>query len=355
MERKFIKGNEAIAEAAVRAGCRFFAGYPITPQNEIPEYMSRRLREVGGQFVQGESEVASVNMVYGAAAVGVKAMTSSSSPGISLKTEGISSLAAAELPAVIVNVMRGGPGVGSIQAAQMDYHQSTRAAGHGGHRLLVYAPSTVQETVDLTVRAFDKAEEYKTPVMVCTDGCIGAMMEPVVLPELRPVERMHTGDTFAGRIFNPKRLHITTLIVPDEKQEEFNRLLAEKYERWKDRETMVEEYLLEDAEVVITAYGVVARIAKDAVHMLRSDGIKAGLLRPVTLFPFPYASFDRLDYSRLKGVICAEMSIPPQFVEDVQLGVARRTGITSVLHSGGMIHTPDEIYEAAKSLAEKGA
>lgn len=354
MEKVFMKGNEAIAEAAVRAGCRFFAGYPITPQNEVPEYMSRRLKEVGGRFVQGESEVASVNMVYGAAAVGTKAMTSSSSPGISLKSEGISSLAAAELPAVIVNVMRGGPGVGSIQAAQMDYFQSTRAAGHGGHRLLVYAPSTVQETVDLMVKAFDKAEEYKTPVMVCTDGCIGAMMEPVALPEMREVQPMKVDDTFARTVFNPKHMHITTLIVPDEKQEEFNKLLAAKYDGWRKTETMVEEYRTEDAEVIIAAYGVVARIAKDAVKQLRQRGIKAGLIRPITLFPFPYDSFEKLDYSKLKGIVCAEMSIPAQFVEDVGIGVARRTAITSVLHSGGMIHSPDEIIEAAEAMLGKG-
>lgn len=354
MERKFIKGNEAIAEAAVRAGCRFFAGYPITPQNEIPEYMSRRLREVGGQFVQGESEVASINMIYGAAAVGTKAMTSSSSPGISLKTEGISSLAAAELPAVIVNVMRGGPGVGSIQAAQMDYFQSTRAAGHGGHRLLVYAPSTVQETVDIMVKAFDKAEEYKTPVLVCTDGCVGAMMEPVILPEMREVKPMNVRDTFAGKIFNPNHLHITTLIVPDEKQEEFNKLLAGKYDVWREKESMAEEYLLDDAEIIVTAYGVVARIARDAVDMLRSTGVKAGLIRPITLFPFPCNVFEKIDYSKIKGVVCAEMSIPAQYMEDVQIAVARRAEITPVLHAGGVIHTPDEIFEAAKEIMERG-
>ena len=350
----FVKGNEAIAEAAVRAGCRFFAGYPITPQNEVPEYMSRRLAEVGGHFVQGESEVASINMVYGAASVGTKAMTSSSSPGISLKSEGISSLAAAELPAVIINVMRGGPGVGSIQAAQMDYFQSTRAVGHGGHRLLVYAPSTVQETVDCVVKAFDKAEEYKTPVMVCADGCIGAMMEPVVFPEMREVKPMKVDNTFARTIFNPNHKHITTLIVPDSKQEEFNRILEKKYDTWREKEVMVEEYLLEDAEVLVTAYGTIARVAKDAVKQLRTKGVKAGLIRPITLFPFPYYSFEKINYKRLKGIVNAEMSIPPQFLEDVSIGVARRAEITSVLHTAGIIHSPDEIIQAVNAVMKKG-
>lgn len=354
MEKKFMKGNEAIAEAAIRAGCRFFAGYPITPQNEIPEYMSRRLREVGGHFVQGESEVASVNMVYGAASVGTKAMTSSSSPGISLKAEGISSLAAGELPSVIVNVTRGGPGLGSIQAAQMDYLQSTKASGHGGHRLLVYAPSTVQETIDLTVKAFDKAEEYAGPTMVCVDGCIGAMMEPVTLPEMREVKPMKI-DTFASTIFNPRHLHVTTMIVPDEKQEQFSKRLAAKYESWVGTEEMVEEFLLEDAEIVVVAYGVIARIAKDAVKELRAQGIKVGLIRPITLFPFPYKSFDKINYDRLKGILCAEMSIPCQLIEDVQLGVARRAEITTLLHAGGIIHTTEEFLEAITGLAKKGA
>ena len=354
MEKRFMKGNEAIAEAAVRAGCRFFAGYPITPQNDIPEYLSRRLREVGGHFVQGESEVASINMIYGAAAVGTKAMTSSSSPGISLKAEGISSLAAGELPAVIINVTRGGPGLGSIQAAQMDYLQSTKASGHGGHRMLVYAPSTVQESIDLVVKAFDKAEEYAGPMMVCIDGCIGAMMEPVVLPELREVKRMKI-DTFASTVFNPRHLHITTMIVPYEKQEQFCKLLAAKYEGWVKTEEMVEEYMIEDAEILIVAYGVIARIAIAAVDEMRAQGVKVGLIRPITLYPFPYKSFDKINYDKLKGVLCAEMSIPCQLIEDVQIGIARRAEIFTLLHAGGIIHCQEEFVEAINNIAKKGA
>jgi 2-oxoglutarate/2-oxoacid ferredoxin oxidoreductase subunit alpha len=352
MERKFMKGNEAIAEAAVRAGCRFFAGYPITPQNEIPEYMSRRLREVGGHFVQGESEVASINMVYGAAAVGFKAMTSSSGPGISLKTEGISSLAGGELPAVVVNVTRGGPGLGSIQAAQMDYLLCTKAPGHGGHRMLVYAPSTIQEAIDLTCKAFDKAEQYKAPMMVCVDGCIGAMMEPVTLPEMRPVVPMEI-KTFSGTVFNPRHLHVTTLILPYEKQEEFNTILAKMYEGWLATEEMVEEYLIGDAEVLVVAYGVCARIAKEAIQELRSEGIKAGMIRPITLYPFPYASFNKIDYIRLKGILCVEMAIPCQLIEDVQMGVAHRAKISTLLHAGGIVHTPEEVMQAIKTIVER--
>jgi len=352
MEKVFMKGNEAIAEAAVRAGCRFFAGYPITPQNEIPEYMSRRLPEVNGHFVQGESEVASINMVIGAAAAGTKALTSSSSPGISLKTEGISSLAGMELPAVIINVTRGGPGVGSIQAAQMDYFQSTKAPGHGGLRMLVYAPSTVQEAVDLVVKAFDKAEEYQGPMMVCADGCIGAMMEPVVLPPMKEVKRMEY-NFFTKKVWPEDRMIVTSIINPEEKQEEYNKLKADLYEKWDKTETMVEEYLTEDADIILTAYGTSARIAKTAIKNLREKGIKVGLIRPITISPFPYDSFDKLDYNKVKEIMCVEMSIPCQMVEDVRIGVARRANITTLNHSAGVIFTADEIEEAVCKLIGK--
>ncbi len=352
MKKTFMKGTEAVAEASVRAGCRFFAGYPITPQNELPEYMARRLPEVEGIFLQGESEVASINMVYGAAAVGTKAMTSSSGPGISLKAEGISSLAAGELPAVIINVARGGPGLGSIQAAQMDYLQSTKASGHGGHRLLVYAPGTVQEAVDLTVKAFDKAEEYKGPCMVYMDGAIGAMMEPVSLPEMREVKEMKI-DTFASTVFNPRHLHITTMLDPFTKQEEFNGILAAKYEKWQQTETMAEEYEIEDAEIVVVAYGTTARIAKDAIKYMRNKGVKVGMIRPLTLYPFPYESFEKLNYAKLKGILIGEMSIPCQIIEDVQVGVARRAKIETLLHAGGVIPNPVEFIKAIEKMAGK--
>lgn len=353
MERKFMKGNEAIAEAAVRAGCRFFAGYPITPQNEIPEYLARRLPEVDGVFVQGESEVAAISMVFGAASVGTKAMTSSSGPGISLKTEGISALAAAEIPAVIVNMMRGGPGVGSIQAAQMDFFQATRAMGHGGHRLLVYAPYSVQEAVDLTYKAFNKAEEYRTPVLLCPDGCIGSMMEPVVLPEKQPKRKMEI-DTMATDLINPKRKVVTTMLLPEETQEKFNKRKNAIYEKWIECEEMVEEYLIEDAEVVIVAYGTTARVAKEAINNLRAEGVKVGMIRPITLFPFPYNSFEKLDYSKLKGVLCAEMSIPCQLIDDVKIGVGRRANISLLNHAGGIIINDEEVYQSVMDIVKGG-
>ena len=352
MERVFLKGNEAIAEAAVRAGCRFFAGYPITPQNEIPEYMSRRLPEVGGNFVQGESEVASINMVIGAAAAGTKALTSSSSPGISLKTEGISSLAGLELPAVIINVTRGGPGVGSIQAAQMDYFQATKACGHGGFRMLVYAPSTVQEEVDLVVTAFDKAEEYQAPMLVCADGCIGAMMEPVVLPPMREVKPMQY-HFYTKEIWPEDRMIVTSILSPEENQEKYNMLKAKMYEHWDETECRVEEYMTENAEVILTAYGTSARIAKTAIGNLRRQGYKIGMIRPITISPFPYGSFDKLNYEKVKKVLCVEMSIPAQMVEDVRLAVARRAEVTTLLHSAGIIFTSDELEDAVKNLYGK--
>ncbi|MBQ2147593.1 MAG: 3-methyl-2-oxobutanoate dehydrogenase subunit VorB [Firmicutes bacterium] len=350
MAKQFMKGTEAIAEAAVRGGCRFFAGYPITPQNEIPEYMSRRLPEVGGVFVQGESEVSSVSMLFGAAAVGTRCMTSSSSPGMSLKSEGVSALAAGQLPAVIVNVSRGGPGVGSIQAAQMDYFQVTRAMGHGGHRLIVYAPSTVQEAVDLTYKAFEKADEYQAPMLVCPDGSIGAMMEAVELPPFRDAERKRL-TTYASQCINPDKLIISTFHYTAEHSEGFNRLLEEMYEGWKQNEVMVEEYETEDAEVVVCAYGIVGRVAKDAVKQLRAEGIKAGLIRPITLFPFCTKSFEKLDYGKLKGILVAELSIPAQMIEDVELATKGRVPLESLTHSGGRFIITEEVYDRLKAMA----
>ena len=351
MEKVFMKGNEAMAEAAVRAGCRFYAGYPITPQNEIPEYMSWRLPQVGGSFVQGESEIASVNMVYGAASVGVLAMTSSSSPGISLKSEGISYLAGAELPAVIINVTRGGPGLGSIQAAQMDYLQATKASGHGGFHTLVYAPSTIQETCDLLGVAFEKTVEYQCPVLICVDGCIGSMMAPVELPEMKEVKPLDLHFTASGYI-NPDRRIVTSLISGEERQEDFNRKLAAMYEGWKRDEVRSETYLTEDAEYVLVAYGVSARVARTAVDELRAEGIRAGLIRPITIYPFPYEEFEKLDYGTVRQIVSVELSIPAQMVDDISLGVARRAPISSVTHAGGVLMTADEVVAAVEKLAK---
>ena len=349
-----MKGNEAIAEAAVRAGCRFFAGYPITPQNEIPEYFSKRLPEVGGAFVQGESELAAINMVIGASFGGTRAMTSSSGPGLSLKSEGLSTLAAAGLPAVIVNVMRGGPGTGSISGAQMDYLQATRGGGHGGFKLLVYAPATVQEAVDLVYEAFDKSWEYMTPCLVIADGCIGSIMEPVELPPLKDWERkefpLYTTQFFTD---NPKRRMCATMIVNEAEQEKWNKVQAARYQRIMDNEVKVEEYMVEDAEYVIVAYGTSSRVAKSAIKMLREKGIKVGLIRPIVVSPFPYESLKKLDPNQVKEVLSLELSIPAQLVLDVQLGLEGKIPVSTYGRSAGMIFTAEEVAEEVEKLVAK--
>lgn len=358
MARVFMKGCEAIAEAAVRAGCRFFAGYPITPQNEIPEYFSRRMPEVGGKFVQGESEVASINMVYGAGAAGTRAMTSSSSCGIALKSEGISYCASARIPIVYCNVQRGGPGVGAIQPAQMDYMQATRASGNGGFKMMVFAPSTVQEAVDFTYKAFDYADRDRNPVLILADGVIGTMMEPVVLPEMKSDEEI-------AKIKESKKSWTCTghkldyahraWIQPGQwqtvEQQRWNQDAADLYESWK-KEAQAECYKVEDAEVLLTAYGISGRIAASAVDLLREQGIKAGLIRPITVSPFPYEAYNKVDYSKLKGVVSIEMSIPAQFVEDVKIAVNDRAKITTCLCSGGNIMSREAVIEAAKKVME---
>ncbi len=356
MERKFVKGCEAIAEAAVRAGCRFFAGYPITPQNDIPEYMSRRLPEVGGNFVQGESEVASINMVYGAASTGTRCMTSSSSCGMSLKSEGISYLAGANLPAVICSVQRGGPGVGVIQPSQQDYFQATKAHGNGGFRLLVYAPGDLQEAVDLTYLAFEKADEYLAPVMILADGITGTMMEPVTYPEMITQERLaEIKENKASWAANGRKGGTPHRIDSGHRpyQEQFNIANEAKYEKWKQCEVKVEEYRMEDADIVIAAYGISARIALTAIDKLREEGYKVGMIRPITLFPFPYANFRALDPEKVKFILDVEMSIPPQFIEDVQYGVLDRIPVERCLRSGGEIMRWEDIADKIRQLAGK--
>ncbi len=358
MARVFMKGCEAIAESAVRAGCRFFAGYPITPQNEIPEYFARRLPEVGGTFVQGESEVASVNMVYGAASAGIRSMTSSSSPGIALKSEGISYCASARIPMVYCNVSRGGPGVGSIQPAQMDYFQATKASGNGGFRMRVFAPATVQEAVDMVYAAFDYADKERNPVLILADGVIGTMMEPVTLPEMKSDEEVaaireskkswacigHKLDYAHRAWIEPG--HWSTAVM-----QQANEDAAALYESW-DKEAEAELYMADDAEVLIASYGISARIAKSAVNVMRAEGKKVGLIRAVTVSPFPYAAFDGLNYPALKGIVDVEMSIPAQFVEDVKVGVKDRCPISTCLCSGGNIMSREKIIDAVNSVLE---
>lgn len=353
MERKFMKGCEAIAEAALRAGCRFYAGYPITPQNEIPEYMARKMPELGGCFVQGESEIASINMVYGASATGTLAMSSSSSPGISLKSEGMSYLATARLPAVIISVMRGGPGVGSIQPAQQDYFQATKASGNGGFRTITLAPSTLQEAVDLTYMAFELAQRDRNPVIVLPDGFIGAIMEPVTLPPYKEVPvRPGWCATGCGERNVPNLIMGGSVTAEDQYSK--NIKANEVYEQWEKNDVMVEEYMVDDAEYVIAAYGTAGRIGRTCVDQLRAAGIKAGLIRPITVSPYPYESFRRLDTKRVKAVIDVEMSIPAQMFFDVRLGVPDEIPVETVLTSGGILIKCSDVVNKVMVMAKEG-
>ena len=347
MAKVLMKGNEAIGAAAIKAGCKYFFGYPITPQNEIPEYMSRELPKVGGVFLQAESEVAAINMVYGAAGCGVRVMTSSSSPGIALKQEGISYIAGAELPCVIVNISRGGPGLGSIQPAQSDYYQSTRGGGNGDYFHPVYAPASIQETVDLMQEAFDVADKYRTPVMVLGDGMIGQMMEPVEFFEREPltVEKPWATNGTKGK---RKPNIINSLFIDPQALEDHNHRLEEKFELMKKNEMRVETFNLEEAEVVCVAYGTTARIVKNAIENCKKEGIEVGLIRPITLWPFPESAFDEIS-DKTKVFMSVEMSMG-QMIDDVKIAVAGRRPVEFYGRSGGMIPTPQGVVEKIKSI-----
>ena len=350
MAKELWKGNEAIAEAAIRAGCDCFFGYPITPQSEVPEYMSSHLPKAGGVFVQSESEVAAINMVYGAAGAGMRAMTSSSSPGISLKQEGVSYMAACQLPAVIVNVMRGGPGLGSIQPAQGDYFQATRGGGNGDYRTVVLAPSNVQETADFVQEAFDIADQYRTPVVVLADGLIGQMMEPI---EWRPVPRRQLPPkdwAACGKKGRSRTNVINSLFLNPEECDALNRRLTAKYADIEKNEVRWDTAFCEDAEVLITAYGTPARIALTALELLREEGVKAGLFRPVTLWPFPERALRNLaDEAHVKAILDVEMSSTGQMLDDVRLAVEGRKPVRYLGRAGGLLPTVEEIIESAKT------
>ncbi len=338
MSKVFISGNHTFAEAAIRAGCHCYFGYPITPQNELGEYMAANLRKAGGVFVQSESETAAINMVIGAAATGVRVMTSSSSPGISLKQEGMSFLAGFELPAVVVNVMRGGPGLGNIAPAQGDYFQATRGGGHGDYRHPVFAPDSVQEIADLTYHAFDVADRYRTPVMLLGDGMMGQMKEPVVFPD--KIENIPEKKwALTGMGDGPSR-YMASLILDPNEMERHNWKLYRKYQQIEENEIMYEEYMLDDAEVAVIAYGTTARIAKGALNRVRKEGLKVGLLRPISLWPFPTEAVKNLA-RRVKNIIVYEMSTG-QMVEDVRLAVEGEANITFHGRPGGVIPTPAE-------------
>lgn len=347
VEKLFMKGNEVIAEAAIRAGCRFYAGYPITPQNEIPEYMSRRMCEVGGIFIQAESELAAINMVYGASACGARAMTSSSSPGISLKQEGISYLAGSELPAVIINMQRGGPGLGNISASQGDYFQAVKGGGHGDYKLLVYAPYNLQELWELTMLSFDKADEYRNPTMILADGILGQMMEPFyptpyVKPDLPEKGWVLTG--CKGREPNV----IKSLYMGDGELEYRNGLLQDKYRKMKEREVRFEAIKTDDAELVVVAFGVAARIALSGIRKLRNEGLKVGLFRPITLFPFPEKQLHDLAGNGRK-FLTIELNAG-QMVEDVRLSINGKSKVHFYGRPGGAIMMPEEVQEEIQKV-----
>lgn len=347
MAKELWKGNEAVAEAAVRAGCRYFFGYPITPQNEIPEYLSKRLPEMGGCFLQAESEIAAINMVYGAAGSGARVMTSSSSPGISLKQEGITYLAGAELPAVIVNMMRGGPGLGNIAPSQADYFQATRGGGNGDYRTLTLAPATIQEAADLTQLAFDLADQYRNPVLVLADGMIGQMMEAVEwhTPEKRdlPPKDWSTGGTGEKREHNI----INSIYLDAEQCTAHNKRLAAKYARIEENEIRFELFNADGAEVLFAAYGTTSRLARAAIEVLKKENVKAGLFRPITLWPYPYkALHEAAAQASVKAVVTVELSAG-QMIDDVRIALNGVKPVSFCGTGGGVIPTPRELADAA--------
>ncbi len=349
MAKVLMKGNEAIGAAAINAGCKYFFGYPITPQNELPEYMSKEMPNNDGVFLQAESEVAAINMVYGAAGAGARVMTSSSSPGIALKQEGITYIAGAELPCVIVNIVRGGPGLGGIQPAQSDYNQVTRGGGNGDYKLLCYAPANLQEMVDLIQESFDAADYYRNPVMVVGDGMIGQMMEPI---EFKKVESTRTlpeknwATTGTGGTRKPNI--INSLALDPQELEYHNHKLQRKYAEMKEKEVRFENYNMENAEVVIVAYGTTSRIAKNAIKALKEEGINVGLIRPITLWPYPEKAFDEIP-ADCKSVLTVEMS-EGQMIDDVRLSVNGKFPVDFYGRSGGMIPTPEAIADKVKEI-----
>ena len=355
MALTLMKGSEAIAEAAIRAGARFFFGYPITPQTEIPEYMSARMPEVGGCFLQAESEVAAINMVYGAASTGERVITSSSSPGVSLKQEGISYCAGAQLPCVILNVMRGGPGLGSIQASQGDYNQAVKGGGNGDYHLITYAPSSIQEAIDIFSFAFDKAEKYRVPVLFLADGIMAQMMEPVEMPEMVDFKVDPEKKPWAATGWKPgddpaKRAVINSLYINTEELTVHNNNLQATYREIEKNEVMYEAYMCEDADYVITAFGTVARIAKSAINELREQGIKVGLFRPITVWPFPYAQLAEAS-KNAKALLDVEAN-EGQMLQDVKLAINGAKPVEYFGHCGSLMPTTDEIVAKILEMKE---
>ena len=345
MAKQLLKGNEAIAEAAVRAGCRFYAGYPITPQSEILEYLSWRLPEVGGVFVQSESELAGISMVYGAAATGFRTFTSSSGPGYSLLQEGISYIASAELPCLIVDVMRYGSGLGDIYVGQSDYWQAVKNGGHGDYRTIVYAPASVQEAADLVILGFDKAEMYRNPVTILSDASISQMMEPVELPELKE----HNPDKFDWALKGKGEGEFKTITSVMYFQENYDEYISSKYKKIEENEQLWEEFETEDAEIVLVSYGISSRICEEAVVMARQNGLKVGLIRPISLYPFPVKAFKKLN--NVRAYISVEMTALAQMTEDVALACKMKSPVYS-LCGGMVIYEASDIYAKIKEVID---
>lgn len=347
-EKVLMKGNEAIAEAAIQAGCRHYFGYPITPQTEVAAYMAKRMPKIGGVFLQAESEIAAINMVYGVSAAGKRVMTSSSSPGISLKGEGLSYLAGSDLPALVVNVQRGGPGLGGIQPSQSDYFQATRGGGHGDFHMIVLAPASVQEMASLTVKGFDLADQYRMTSMILADGTIGQMMEPVSL-EVGEQTAYEKPWALTGTKMERKRNVVTSLYLQPEELEKLN---LERYERYRvieESETMFERFMMDDAEICVVAYGIASRVSKNAVSAARAKGIRVGLIRPVTLWPFPKAALAEAAKTA-KSFLSVEMSMG-QMIEDIELSIRCSRPVALVNRVGGMIPTPEQVLLAIEQAA----
>ncbi len=350
-EKVLMKGNEALAEAAIIAGCRHYFGYPITPQTEVAAYMAKRMPKIGGTFLQAESEIAAINMVYGVSSTGHRVMTSSSSPGISLKGEGLSYLAGSDLPALVINVQRGGPGLGGIQPSQADYFQATKGGAHGDFHMIVLAPASVQEMADLTVKGFELADKYRMTSMILADGTMGQMMEPVSLEyDIKPAPEKPWATT--GTKMQREHNIVNSLSLVPEELEKFNIERYKRYDEVEKNEVMYEEYMMDDAEICIAAFGIAARVSKNAITEARRQGIKAGMIRPITLWPFPKTPFKKAAQS-VKQFISVELSMG-QMIEDVRLATECRVPVTLCNRVGGMIPSPEMVLEAIKEAAKNG-
>jgi 2-oxoglutarate ferredoxin oxidoreductase subunit alpha len=351
-EKVLMKGNEAIAEAAILAGCRHYFGYPITPQTEVAAYMAKRMPKIGGVFLQAESEVSAINMVYGVASTGKRVMTSSSSPGVSLKSEGLSYLAGCDLPALVVNVQRGGPGLGGIQPSQSDYFQATRGGGHGDYHMIVLAPASVQEMASLTIKGFDLADQYRMTAMILADGTIGQMMEPITL-EYSGSQTIEKSWAVTGTKMQRPHNVITSLELNTEELERQNFARYEKYRQIEEEVPMYESYMMDDAEVGVVAFGIAARVAKNAIRAARDQGIKAGLIRPITLWPFPKKPLlEAAD--QVSAFVSVELSMG-QMIEDVELATKCKRPVYLCNRAGGMIPSPEQVLESIVNAKNGGA